>query len=183
MRKLRAALDQHATPAATKRSSSSSTTGQQAPQKPFVRLGPKDDERTFERFIRSIRLCTNLSDARRLRNEISAQLKRDGRVEGNEGWAVYLKRLETGKRVVDQKVASLSAAAGGGVAGGPGVGGGGGGPGGPLRSMSETFVGGRKAPPSRLESATLDQVLRDSAGLSYFMVCAHSLLHLSIAFL
>ncbi|RPB14926.1 hypothetical protein P167DRAFT_519136 [Morchella conica CCBAS932] len=145
VRKLRAALDQHATPAATKRSSSSSTAGQQAPQKPFVRLGPKDDERTFERFIRSIRLCTNLSDARRLRNEISAQLKRDGRVEGNEGWAVYLKRLETGKRVVDQKVASLSAAAGGG-----------------------TFVGGRKAP-SRLESATLDQVLRDSAGLSYFM--------------
>jgi sorting nexin-25 len=141
VRKLRAALDQHATPAATKRSSASasSTTQhaqQQQQQKPFVRLGPKDDERTFERFIRSIRLCTNLSDARRLRNEISAQLKRDGRVEGNEAWAAYLKRLETGKRVVDQKVASLLSSSavlapwGGRGGGGRGGGGGGGGRGG-----------------------------------------------------
>lgn len=101
-------------------------------------------------------MCANLSDARRLRNEISAQLKRDERVGGNEGWSIYIKRLETGKRVVDQKVSSLSAANTT-----PGVG--------PLRSQSEMLLKGQPAP-SRLEFATLDQVLRDSSGLSYFMV-------------
>lgn len=101
-------------------------------------------------------MCTNLSDARRLRNEISAQLKRDARIEGGEGWGIYVKRLETGKRVVDQKVASLSA---GHATQGAG----------PLRSQSEMFLKGQAAP-SRLEFASLDHVLRDSPGLSYFMV-------------
>lgn len=101
-------------------------------------------------------MCTNLSDARRLRNEISAQLKRDARIEGGEGWGIYIKRLETGKRVVDQKVTSLSA--GHAVSGA-----------GPLRSQSEMFLKGQAAP-SRLEFASLDHVLRDSPGLSYFMV-------------
>jgi sorting nexin-25 len=117
-------------------------------------LSPKDDERTFERFIRSIRLCNNLSDARRLRNEITAQLKRDAKVELTEGWIVYLRRLETGKRAIDQKVAQLSIGRAS-----PAM----------ARTHSEMFVNEQPAP-SRLEFATLNQVLGDSSGLSYFMV-------------
>lgn len=144
----------------------------------FVRLTPKDDERNFERFIRSIRLCNNLSDARRLRNEITAQLKRDTKLEGVDGYAVYLRRLETGKRLIDQRVANLSAATGVG-------------PGqqqhqhqqhqrrgaradrAMVRSQSESMLQ-LKNPTSRLESATLEEVMQDSAGLSYFMVCLPS---------
>jgi sorting nexin-25 len=158
VRKLRAALDQHATPPSpdTRRHSRLAVGEMRAQQ--FIRLTPRDDERTFERFIRSIRLCSNLSDARRLRNEITAQLKRDAKSEGIEGYAVYLRRLETGKRLIEQKVAHLSA-----------------GPDrhdGPaaramVRSQSETMS---KNPTSRLESATLEEVMQDSAGLSYFMV-------------
>ncbi|PWW76002.1 hypothetical protein C7212DRAFT_357860 [Tuber magnatum] len=157
VRKLRAALDQHATPRHTNSLGQLRNYSQVelAPSQPFIRLSAKDDERTFERFVRSIRLCNNLSDARRLRNEVSAQLKRDERVEPKEGWSVYLRRLETGKREVDKRVAQLST----GVAG-PG--------GGPVRANSEIFAP-KQAITSHLEFATLQQVLRDSSGLSYFM--------------
>ncbi|CUS08324.1 unnamed protein product [Tuber aestivum] len=157
VRKLRAALDQHATPRHPNPLGHLRNYSQVelAPSQPFIRLSAKDDERTFERFIRSIRLCNNLSDARRLRNEVSAQLKRDERVEPKEGWGVYLRRLETGKREVDKRVAQLSA----GVAG-PG--------GGPVKVHSEMFAP-KQATASHLEFATLQQVLRDSSGLSYFM--------------
>jgi sorting nexin-25 len=133
--------------------------GEAHPQQ-FIRLTPRDDERTFERFIRSIRLCSNLSDARRLRNEITAQLKRDAKSEGIEGYAVYLRRLETGKRLIEQKVAHLSAGPGGGRRGSLAEGA-------MIRSQSEVAL---KNPTSRLESATLEEVMQDSAGLSYFMV-------------
>lgn len=123
----------------------------------FIRLNPKDDERIFERFIRSIRLCNNLSDARRLRNEITAQLKRDAKLEGVEGYAVYLRRLETGKRLIEQKVAHLSA--GPGTSAERAI----------VRSQSELVLP-IKSSGARLESATLEQVMQDSAGLSYFMV-------------
>lgn len=105
-------------------------------------------------------MCANLSDARRLRNEISAQLKRDARIGGGEGWNVYVKRLETGKKVADQKVTSLSA-------GQTTLGAG------PLRLQSEILLGGQTVP-SLLEFASLDHVLRDSPGLSYFMVTKYS---------
>lgn len=109
VRKLRAALDQHATPR------SRHNRGSHEPDRStqFIRLSPSDDERTFERFIRSIRHCNNLSDARRMRNEISSQLKKDGRSKGKD--SVYIKRLETGKRLLDQRVAYLSAGSLGGV--------------------------------------------------------------------
>ncbi|KAL7274801.1 tRNA (guanine-N(7)-)-methyltransferase (tRNA(m7G46)-methyltransferase) [Rhizina undulata] len=148
LRKLRAALDQHATPMSRNNPQFSKQQNPNIPlAPPFKRLLPNDDERTFERFIRSIRLCNNLSDARRLRNEIMAQLKRDERMEGREGWAVYIKRLEQGRKVVEQKVAHLSA-------GGSGAG----------AMPPRTQVAS-----SRLESASLEEMLRDSSGLSYFM--------------
>ncbi|EOD50953.1 putative intermediate filament protein [Neofusicoccum parvum UCRNP2] len=56
VRKLRAALDEHA-PVSPKLPKTA----------PFPRLAPGDNERNFERFIRAIRQCNSLSDARRFR--------------------------------------------------------------------------------------------------------------------
>ncbi|KAJ5345856.1 Regulator of G protein signaling superfamily [Penicillium brevicompactum] len=95
VRKLRAALDEHASPAPK------SKRGQ-----PFPRLSVNDSERAFERFVRAIRKCNNLSDARRFRALVSSQLKQESTIEGQD--QVYLRRLETGKRVLDQKVAKLA---------------------------------------------------------------------------
>ena len=80
VKKLRAALDEHATPRSRRSGASSDSAGVRVV--PFLRLFPSDDERTFERFIRSIRQCNNLSDARRMRNEISSQLKKDSKIKG-----------------------------------------------------------------------------------------------------
>ncbi|KAJ6150804.1 hypothetical protein N7470_007398 [Penicillium chermesinum] len=84
VRKLRAALDEHASPAPK------SKRGQ-----PFPKLNPNDSERAFKRFVRAIRRCNNLSDARRFRALVTSQLKRESMVEGQD--QVYIKRLETGK--------------------------------------------------------------------------------------
>src|SRR5436190_7041317 len=91
VRKLRAALDEHASPIPRSKR-----------ERSFPRLSVQDNERMFERFIRAIRICNNLSDARRFRSEVSSQLKREARVEGQD--QTYLRRLETGKRILDQKV-------------------------------------------------------------------------------
>lgn len=95
VRKLRAALDEHASPVPKSKRGH-----------PFPRLLPNDSERAFERFVRAIRRCNNLSDARRFRALVASQLKRESMVE--EQNHIYLRRLETGKRVLDQKVANLS---------------------------------------------------------------------------
>lgn len=83
VKKLRAALDEHAVPSKTRRGGESGgRTGHATGGTSFIRLTPADDERTFERLIRSVRQCNNISDARRMRNEISSQLKKDSRVKG-----------------------------------------------------------------------------------------------------
>ncbi|KAL9635490.1 MAG: hypothetical protein Q9164_003426 [Protoblastenia rupestris] len=138
VRKLRAALDQHASPAPR-------------PSKPhsFPKLSSGDDERRFERFIRSIRQCNNLSEARRFRSEVASQLKRETIMEAQD--QIYLRRLETGKQLLDQRVGKLSA----------------------VGNASNR----RKPPPdfrndqysSRPFDASLKEVLYDAAGLSYFM--------------
>ncbi|KAL2262731.1 hypothetical protein VTK26DRAFT_269 [Humicola hyalothermophila] len=136
VRRLRAALDQHASP---------------TPKSPkpvaFPRLTPADNERKFEKFIRAIRKVNNLSDARRFRSEVASQLKRDSQEENVD--QVYLRRLEMGKRLLDQRVHQLAAG------------------------------GSRRALPprpddtvpseSRLENASLAELLRDPSALSYFM--------------
>lgn len=96
VRKLRAALDEHASPVSKTKQASS-----------FPRLSPTDSERVFERFVRAIRRCNNISDARQFRAQVASQIKRESMVEGQD--QVYLRRLETGKRVLDQKVAKLAA--------------------------------------------------------------------------
>ncbi|KAK7753600.1 tRNA (guanine-N(7)-)-methyltransferase (tRNA(m7G46)-methyltransferase) [Diatrype stigma] len=137
VRKLRAALDTHATPAP--RSS-----------KPiaFPRLAPGDSERRFERFIRSVRKVNNLSDARRFRSEVASQLKKDSQKEGQD--QVYLRRLEMGKRLLDQRVQHLAA-------------------GGDRRAASSWSASTSSPRTSKLENASLVELLRDTSGLSYFM--------------
>lgn len=137
VRKLRAALDQHASPSprATKLAT--------AP-----RIAPGDSERKFEKFIRGIRKINNLSDARRFRSEVASQLKRDSLEENQD--QVYLRRLEMGKRLLDQKVNHLAA--------------------GGERRVPVSNAAAPSAPKSsHLENASLVELLRDSSGLSYFM--------------
>ncbi|MDI1490685.1 MAG: tRNA (guanine-N(7)-)-methyltransferase (tRNA(m7G46)-methyltransferase) [Ramalina farinacea] len=138
VRKLRAALDQHASPPPK-------------PPKPhaFPKLSSGDDERKFERFVRSIRQCSNLSDARRFRSEVASQLRRERTVDGQD--QIYLRRLETGKQLLDQRVAKLSA-----VGNALNMG----------RSQSDNK---NSLSSSKAEDTSLREVLYDAAGLSYFM--------------
>ncbi|KAK1150319.1 tRNA (guanine-N(7)-)-methyltransferase (tRNA(m7G46)-methyltransferase) [Aspergillus melleus] len=138
VRKLRAALDEHASPVAKSKNA-----------RHFPRLGPNDSERAFERFVRAIRRCNNLSDARRFRALVASQLKRETMVEGQD--QVYLRRLETGKRVLDQKVFKLSTSGGGAVS----------------HASVATSHFHRKS--STSHEASLVDVMHDAAGLSYFM--------------
>jgi len=140
IRKLRAALDEHAP---------------QSPRPiksiPFLKLSRDDNERKFEQFIRAIRKVVTISDARRFRSEVASQLVRESAVEGQD--ALYLRRLETGKRILDQKIALLGA----------------GGSGQPKQKLrlknTEQLTRNR----SSLEGAPLRQVLYNASGLSYFM--------------
>lgn len=136
VRKLRAALDQHASPAPRAGKVVS-----------FPRLSPSDSERKFEKFIRLIRKVNNLSDARRFRSEVASQLKKD--LQNPQVDQVYLRRLEMGKRLLDQRVQHLAA-------------------GGDRRVLAQSTM---VLPPtvSRLENAPLEELLRDASGLSYFM--------------
>jgi sorting nexin-25 len=137
VRKLRAALDQHASP------------GQKArPLQDFPRLAPGDSERAFERFVRAIRRTNNLSEARRFRSQVASQLKRESMVEDQD--QTYLRRLETGKRVLDQKVARLASK--GGLLSSP------------LHS-NEVSISGTTRP----RDPILVEIMHDSSGLSYFM--------------
>lgn len=135
VRKLRKALDEHASPAPKARVST------------FPRLVERDNERKFEKFIRAIRKCNNLSDARRFRSEVSSQSKRDR--ESTD--LVYLRRLEMGKRLLDQRVEQLAA--------------GDAHQGGHLPEMADA----RAETTSKLETGSLVDLLHDSSGLSYFM--------------
>ncbi|CAN8098060.1 unnamed protein product [Discula destructiva] len=136
VRQLRAALDKHA-PSAPKS------------EKPvsFPRLTAGDSERRFEKFVRIIRKVNNLSDARRFRSEVTSQLKRDSQQEGQD--PVYLRRLDMGKRLLDQRVQLLAA--------------------GGNRRPSVLPQNPISTPESRLENASLAELLRDASGLSYFM--------------
>ncbi|PWY83318.1 hypothetical protein BO94DRAFT_576497 [Aspergillus sclerotioniger CBS 115572] len=138
VRKLRAALDEHASPAPKFKRGH-----------PFPRLTPHDSERAFERFVRAIRRCNNISDARRFRALVASQLKRETMVEGQD--QVYLRRLETGKRVLDQKVAKLSA------------------PGGTQMTHASAAVSHFRRKNSVPQEASLVDVMHDASGLSYFM--------------
>jgi len=95
VKRMRAALDEHTSPAARK----------QLPAD-IPRLHAHDTERAFEKFVRVIRKTNTLADARRFRSQIASQLAREREVEGQD--PVYLRRLEMGKRVLDQKIAKMT---------------------------------------------------------------------------
>ena len=137
VRKLRAALDQHASPAPKSQRPST-----------FPRLAPHDDERKFERFVRAVRQCNNLSEARRFRSEVASQLKRES-LEGQD--QIYLRRLQTGKHLLDQKVGKLSAVGAASSA---------------SSRPSDTRNGNGM---SRMGNASVTDVMHDASGLSYFM--------------
>lgn len=138
VRKLRAALDEHASPAPK-------------PTKPdsFPRLSPDDDERKFERLVRAIRQCNSLSEARRFRSEIASQITRESMGEGQD--QIYLRRLQTSKHLLDQKVGKLSAV-GAASATRP--------------TQPDLRNGNSKSRPGKTSVA---DVLHDASGLSYFM--------------
>lgn len=138
VRKVRAALDQTApvSPKTLKHAH-------------FPRLRPYDSERHFERFIRAIRHVDTLSEARRFRSEIMSQLRRDSAAADQD--AAYLRRLETGKRLLDQKIVTLSTT----------------GTKKPKLSVQPPGTDGDVA--SRKRQASLREVLYDAAGLGYLM--------------
>ncbi|KAI5310875.1 Intermediate filament protein [Ascosphaera atra] len=137
VRKLRAALDQHAPAPKSKHS------------QPFPRLAPHASERDFERFVRAIRRCNNISDARRFRNYVSSQLKRESTIENQD--PVYLKRLETGKRVLDQKIARLTTLSGYEGTARPNT-----------KELQHRYY-------SKIDSTSLVDLMHDASGLSYYM--------------
>ncbi|KAL5408017.1 hypothetical protein PMIN03_006799 [Paraphaeosphaeria minitans] len=139
VRKLRAELDKHAPP---------------SPKTPknvqFPKLAPGDNERKFERFVRAIRQTNTLAEARRFRSEISGQLRKDSMIEGQD--PLHLRRLETARRILDQKINNLSASG----------------------SVRDKKAAAQEKPKhkrttSRFENASLRDVLYDAAGLSCFM--------------
>ncbi|KAJ9364137.1 PXA domain-containing protein [Paecilomyces variotii] len=137
VQKLRAALDEHAAPLSKSKHTQS-----------FPRLAPNDSERSFERFIRAIRRCNNISDARRFRAHVASQLKKASLVDGQD--QVYLRRLETGKRILDQKVASMSAVGGS-----------------PPNIAAPAEIPRTGSP--RPQDVSLIDIMHSAAGLSYFM--------------
>lgn len=140
IRKLRAALDEHA-----------QTSPRPVRSTPFPKLTPEDNERKFEQFIRATRKVTTISDARRFRSEVASQLVRESAVDGQD--PLYLRRLETGKRILDQKIALLGA----------------GGSTQPKQKLRLKNTVQLNRTRSSLEGASLRQVLYNASGLSYFM--------------
>lgn len=138
VRKLRAALDEH-------------TSSSPKPTKTLVfpKLGPGDDERRFERFVRSIRMCNNISEARRFRSEVASQLKRSSLMDSQDH--IYLRRLETGKQLLDQRIGSLSAV------------------GNTTKRLRPRDHGQPEINSPNPSDVSLRQVLYDATGLSYFM--------------
>jgi sorting nexin-25 len=138
VRRVRAALDEHA-PASAR----------PARKVQFPQLRPYDSERQFERFIRAIRQLESLNDARRHRSEIVAQLTRDSLVEGQD--AAYLRRLETGKRLLDQQITRLTSLKGA------------------LSDSESAGPSARMDLADRKRQATLREIIYDTAGLSLLM--------------
>ena len=94
--KLRAALQEHAAfPQKAKRSSY------------YPKLLAKDSERKFDSFVRRIRSCGNPTEAHELLRGISSQIQKEMQAERPD--QLYLHRLESGKKLLEQKIKSLNA--------------------------------------------------------------------------
>lgn len=137
VKRMRAALDEHASPTPRK-------------QLPFElpKLSPNDSERAFERFVRAIRKTRTLADARRFRSQLASQLAKESMVDGQD--PVYLRRLEMGKRVLEQKIANLANA--------------------DVSSINQMVQpDNRNGRIQRARELPLKEILHTASGLSYFM--------------
>ena len=74
-------------------------------------MGPKlranDNEREFERFVRTIRALDGIADVKRLRSEVTSQLQKES--NSREPRLFYLRRLEICLKLLHQKVEQLTA--------------------------------------------------------------------------
>lgn len=139
VRKLRAALEAHATPVAKRPTA-----------RGILHLDVADSEKTYEKFIRSIRQSNSLSEARRSHAEVLRQIKTESVVVNQD--QTYLRRLQLGRGLLEQKITDLSSES-------------------PIkprkgRSNSADASG---APISKMDINSLKQCLYDASGLSYFM--------------
>ncbi|EFQ98951.1 hypothetical protein MGYG_01964 [Nannizzia gypsea CBS 118893] len=135
VRRLREALDQHALPLAKSKQAYA-----------FPKLGPNDSEREFERFMRGIRRCNNLSDARRFRNNVASQLKRETMFDGHD--PILYPALETAREPWTRKLLTYHSNG---------------------AAMLNHFADQSYQAPSRPQDISLVDVLHNAAGLSYFM--------------
>lgn len=138
VKKLRAALDEHAP---------------SSPRTVVPHLRPDGNERQFERFIRALRSTANLSEARRLRNDLTSQIRREANVEQKD--PVFLRRLQAGRRILEQRIELWTKDS-------------------PLASYKAPDADSNDPDPAktailaRLRVAPLRHVLHDPSGLSYF---------------
>lgn len=96
MRKLRAALDEHASPG-------KKTVGSVK----LPRLKRDDGERSFENFVKAIKGCYSLTDAKRYEHEISILVNRENTAKHRD--VTHLKRLEIGRKLLEQRMQELAA--------------------------------------------------------------------------
>lgn len=136
VKKLRAALDEHASPK-----------GKSAAAEVFPYLSPNDNERGFERFIRAIKHLKTLPNAAHVRREVVRRIEQERIMSKRDD--SYLRWLDMGKRLLDQRVQQLS-------------------------SFDIDTGQDRKgrtvaAPSKKRESVTIRDTLYDASGLAYFM--------------
>ena len=114
----------------------------------YPKLTAKDSERAYEKFIRSLKSCSNIADARNLRDEISNQIQREMQTEKPD--QLHLLRLNKGKKLLDQKIEYLSRTDSS------------------QRSLKVHDTSNPRRQPSN-QKITLQAILYDASGLSAFM--------------
>lgn len=100
--KLRAVLDAHSTVPRTK------TTGRKRAASGLQRnlkLSPTADQQSYAKFLKDIRNCQSLPDARQTRFYISVQIQRAAKKNDNP---LYESRLKEAKMVLEQRISFLS---------------------------------------------------------------------------
>lgn len=73
--------------------------------KSIINLSPYADESEYDRFLRRIKDCSNLADARQARYNISVQLKR---IEKAHSGSLYQQRLLQGKHLIERQIELLT---------------------------------------------------------------------------
>lgn len=134
VKRLRAALDEHASAASSS-----------ARPVDYPRIRPNDSERHFERFIRTLRGTDTLADARKFRNQLANQLRREDMTGQRD--TVFVRRLQAGRRILEQRINALSS----------------------KTDRMNADVRDNEALAAQMRNAPLRDVLHSASGSSYFM--------------